>query len=80
MVENNDWRLTNQKNYLSKKKLLHTTYKSNNESWDHDHCSFCMENIDATTGYAYCTPDNYYWICETCFNDFKKMFEWEVIT
>lgn len=79
MLDKNDWRLTNQMNYLSDKKLFHTTYKSNSENWDHDHCDFCMENIDATTGYAYCTTDNYHWICEDCFNDFHEMFKWKVI-
>ena len=27
----------------------------------------------------YCTIDNYHWICENCFNDFKDMFKWTVV-
>ena len=79
MIEKNDWRLTNQMDFLFQKQLLHINYRSNQADWDHDHCVFCGINIDSTTGKAYCTTDLYHWICDTCFNDFHEMFEWEVI-
>jgi len=25
------------------------------------------------------TPDEYWWICDTCFNDFHERFGWTVI-
>jgi hypothetical protein len=28
---------------------------------------------------GYPTVDDYYWICPTCFEDFKDMFNWKVI-
>lgn len=74
---NDDWRLTNQMNYLYGKKLLHTKYEPYKEGWEHDHCEFCFERIDTTTGNAYCTEDKYHWICEKCFEDFKDKFHWE---
>ena len=74
----NDWRLTNQKKRLYQKKLLHIPYEQPNERLDHEHCAFCWDKIDKSTPIAYATEDKNHWICETCFNDFKEMFEWEV--
>ena len=80
MTNKNDWRLANQMNYLYKKQLLHTSYESFRSNWDHDHCSFCGDNIDRSTKMAYCTTDKYHWICEGCFEAFKNMFEWPVVS
>ncbi len=82
MLENNDWRLLNQKDYLMNKKLMKTNYTKRSEKWDHDHCAFCWDKFserkeDLTQGY--CTLDKKYWICEECFNDFKEMFKFTVI-
>jgi hypothetical protein len=79
MIKNNDWRLIDQDEYLFEKDLFHIPYHWYQSDWDHDHCEFCNENIDATTPPAYCTTDYYYWICEECFSDFKDMFNWTVI-
>ncbi|MCL2874261.1 MAG: hypothetical protein FWE29_04935 [Defluviitaleaceae bacterium] len=78
MVENNDWRLTNQMNYLFQKRLLHINYEAYRPGWSHDHCSFCSDVINNSDEKAYCTTDKYHWICENCFGDFCEMFEWEV--
>ena len=44
----------------------------------HVHCELCnekaMTNISCT---FYCTEDIKHWICEECFNDFKKQFNWQ---
>ena len=48
------------------------------QSW-HEHCEFCSKKITSKTSTkCYCTEDYYYWICNKCFNDFKKEFEWTV--
>lgn len=77
-MDNKDWRVTNQMNYLFKQNLIKGCFVPYREGWEHEHCAFCSEKIDANTPIAYSTVDRYHWICEQCFNDFKEMFEWEV--
>lgn len=82
MLEKNDWRLTNQEEYLKNAKLNFSRYKVLSPHWDHDHCAFCWEKFgenDENLKQGYCTPDKTYWICEECFNDFKDMFNFQVI-
>ena len=78
LTMNNDWRLTNQKNYLSQKKLIKGKFIPYKEGWEHDHCAFCSERIDDKTTLAYSSEDRYHWICTECFEDFKEMFQWSV--
>jgi len=79
MVDKNDWRLMGQERFLMEKQLLHKRWSRPEPRWDHDHCEFCGDKIDYLTGLAYCTTDQYHWICEECFNDFKEMFQWKVV-
>ena len=79
MVDKNDWRLTNQMNYLKQAKLIHKKYHSKSSSSDHDHCEFCWEKFENGKVEGYCTLDNYHWICDKCFDDFKDMFEWKIV-
>lgn len=79
MINQNDWRLTNQMNYLFEKQLKHVYFQKHSESWDHEHCEFCNETICNDKKMEYCTIDDYHWICENCFNDFKDMFKWTVV-
>jgi hypothetical protein len=82
MTEKNDWRLTNQENYLMNKELIYGIYKPYSKTWNHDHCTFCSDTFSehiSDLHEGYCTPDHYHWICENCFNDFKEMFNWTVI-
>lgn len=82
MIE--DWRITNQFEYLYKVKLRHIAYQQSSENWEHEHCCFCFDKFSLTIHNAlkvgYCTLDQYFWICENCFNDFKSEFEWEIIS
>jgi hypothetical protein len=83
MIEKNDWRLTNQERYLRGLTFSWKKYTRYSESWDHDHCEFCLakfmenEGTDILTE-GYTTSDNYRWICKTCFDDFKDMFQFKV--
>ena len=75
-----DWRLTNQMDYLYKRKIIKTAFLNYPEK-DHEHCSFCWskfgrENDSINDGY--CTEDANHWICCACFEDFKTMFKWEL--
>lgn len=83
MREENDWRLTNQLSYLGGAVLSRRVYSQPSERWDHDHCSFCWAKFmgkDAPEiqreGYA--TQDEYYWVCLTCFEDFRDLFDWKL--
>ena len=78
VMEENDWRLTNQINYLYNKTLIKSKYQPYREGWEHDHCEFCSERIDVNSPEAYCTEDKYHWICADCYNDFKDMFKWNL--
>ena len=77
MISKDDWRLMDQINYLKDKKLRYTKCCKSCENKTHEHCEFCFVKFDNKNPYGYCTLDNYYWICENCFNDFNKMFEWK---
>ena len=76
-----DWRLLRgQDEYLSNKRLKHCMYAPQNRNNDHDHCEFCMEKFTVKyPTYAYCTLDCEIWICEDCFKDFQKQFNWELV-
>lgn len=79
----NDWRLTDQAKYLYKKILYWQNYQAYSETWEHDHCEFCWakfteENQSEDLHAGYTTQNQYYWICETCFNDFCNLLQWQV--
>jgi hypothetical protein len=85
MADDSDWRLTGQEKYLHGVSLQHRRYRrpSNNPDWDHDHCEFCwakfmVEDYPEVLHQSYCTQDEYYWICDECFRDFKSRFNWTV--
>jgi hypothetical protein len=86
MVEDNDWRITNQAKYLHGVTVQYRCYQKPNAEWDHEHCSFCwakfMDEADLhaqpdALHEGYLTEDNH-WICTTCFNDFREQFDWHV--
>jgi hypothetical protein len=70
-----------QDRYLQRRTWSRKTYTKYRPDWDHDHCSFCgakfMETGTPDTMHeGYSTQEDYYWVCSTCFEDFKEMFEW----
>ena len=79
-MENNDWRITNQKNYLMNVKVIRVDTSC--LSSDHEHCVFCWDKFSKNKNSLinlYSTIDLKHWICEKCFDDFKKEFNWHVI-
>lgn len=77
-----DWRLDFQMDYLYGKELKHERFWSD-DIQDHAHCEFCLDRISTLAEdlhEGYCTEDEYWWICDACFNDFKDMFQWKVVT
>jgi DNA-directed RNA polymerase subunit RPC12/RpoP len=80
MVGKDDWRLTNQEEYLFGKTLILKKFIPTKT--DHEHCEFCWQKIMAkdtpdVVREAYSTENEYYWICIDCFNDFRDMFKWK---
>lgn len=83
-IENlkNDWRYDTGKTHWDVGETLKHAKRRGTEQWDHDHCTFCWKNFsnapeDLHEGY--CDLDEYSWICEECFNDFKEVFEFRVL-
>jgi hypothetical protein len=74
-----DWRMMGQERYLKGVRLVRSKWVQLSDNWDHDHCEFCFEKFDATTGPAYCTYDYYHWICDECCDDFRDVFGWVLV-
>ncbi|MGA2035170.1 MAG: hypothetical protein ABSG68_23230 [Thermoguttaceae bacterium] len=86
MADEPDWRLSNQENYLKGVTLVHRRYRRYplDPTWDHDHCAFCwakfmVEDHADVLHHGYATSDDYHWVCDKCFDDFKDLFGWSVI-
>ena len=86
---NNDWRLyRGQIDYLMGVKLRKSPYRHSY----HTHCEFCWiciesENENKTkdkyVSQGYHTLDDSaheLWICDDCFEDFKALFQWNVVS
>lgn len=76
-----DWRLNDQMDYLYRVKLIKTDFKATATN-DHEHCEFCFDKFGEYEGWqksGYCTLDRYYWICNECYQDFHKQFEWDIV-
>ncbi len=77
-----DWRLQGQEKYLQGVSLSRKKYTKYNDTWTHDHCEFCWKTFSENTedtNEGYVTADNYRWICDDCFKDFKAMFKWTIL-
>ena len=87
MTDDSDWRLMGQESWLSGRPLRWAEWFSYRPGWDHDHCAFCSseiaatksDHVDFTAGYV-TADDNYTWVCEPCFADFRDRFGWTVVS
>jgi hypothetical protein len=81
-MDNNDWRLLGQERYLTGVTLIRKRYADKLTNTDHDHCEFCgtkfSDTIPGSLIEGYTTSDDYRWICDTCYNDFKQQFKWRL--
>lgn len=83
MVDDSDWRLTGQEEYLFGVLLYWRRWTQTREGWDHDHCAFCWAKFAAYDGpeilhEGYTDADEYRWICRPCFEDFRERFAWKL--
>jgi hypothetical protein len=70
IVPIDDWRRHGQEKYLFKRVFSHCDYHQYRPGWDHDHCEFCGAKFSVASEdlhHGYVTDDDYYWICEECF-------------
>ena len=86
-IEELDWREQGQEKYLNGLAFSKQEYAKYSDSWEHDHCEFCgskfcEENTSLSNSIClhegYATEDKYRWICDKCFNDFKKKYNLKV--
>ena len=78
-----EWRLNNQIKYLYKKEVKKVYFRKKGMN-DHEHCEFCWDKFserpgDLHEGYMTMYRGQERWICETCYQDFKEMFEWKLV-
>jgi hypothetical protein len=76
-----DWRLTGQEEFLTGVTLERRVWQETRPDWDHDHCAFCGAKFAAIDEpdilhEGWTTDDEYYWICDACFADFREQFGW----
>ena len=83
-----DWRLAGNEDLFRAAVFVEKRYKQWGPDWDHDHCSFCHEPFAEEASEAdrpdahhegFSTPgppsdpkDDYYWVCQQCFADFRE--------
>jgi hypothetical protein len=81
MISKDDWRLTgHQANYMHGELLRFGPYKPRKKGSEHDHCEFCFRRFSSAERVNFCSEGFYTederWICETCYDDFKMLFDW----
>jgi hypothetical protein len=79
-----DWRLHGQEKYLRGKAFVRRIWRETRSGWDHDHCEFCTrkfsdERIPDALHEGWTTRDNYHWICDQCFQDFRQLFAFKYL-
>ena len=82
-MDEDDWRLRGQQKYLSRVTLTRRQWRQSRPNWDHDHCQFCWATFAAFDGAdilyeGWTTADEYHWVCDTCFADFRDRFAWHI--
>ena len=77
-----DWRLTNQEEFLAGRMLAWRRWSAARPGSDHDHCEFCWAEFgdqadDEVVNEGWTTvEDSYHWVCPACFEDFRERFGW----
>lgn len=85
MVDKDDWRLSfgREISFYSQFTWSLKKWEITRPNWDHDHCEFCIHKITDleipnSLKEGWTDKDETYWICETCFADFKEMYQWKI--
>ena len=83
MPAQDDWRRQGQEKYLKGINLVWKKYTQYRDGWDHDHCEFCGARFMVSDGpdeitEGYTSEDNYRWICNQCYKDFRDEYDWNL--
>jgi hypothetical protein len=83
VADETDWRLSNGGDYLKGVTLSRRSWRETRPQWDHDHCELCLakfgdKRLPDALHDGFTTEDEYRWICETCFNDFRGFYDWRL--
>jgi hypothetical protein len=85
MIEKDDWRLNfgKEPEFYKKYKWVLKKWSQTRDNSDHDHCEFCNAKFMDTEGpnilpQGWTDENETYWICEGCFEDFRKMYQWDI--
>jgi hypothetical protein len=87
-----DWRLMGQERFLQDATFVHKAYRAWSPTWEHDHCSLSTRKLVekptgaadelteawAAVGRGPAGQDDYHWVCDDCFKDFRERFAWKV--
>lgn len=78
MIEKDDWRLLNDVEYLKNKYINPTDGEEITKYADHlKSCIFCWDKVEDNPHQQWFIPEDLSCcICEECYNDFKKQFNW----
>ena len=85
MSDEKDWRLdiAEEPEFYAKYTWQFKRWTKTRGHWDHDHCEFCGIEISGIFGEdilneGWANEDEYYWICDKCFNEFKDIYRWKI--
>lgn len=70
-----DWRITNQQEYLSGRYFVQNAFCHE----EHEHCVFCWNKLYHGDSNWFSTLDEYNWICPVCYHDFEEKFDFHLI-
>ncbi len=83
MVSEDDWRIRRQGDYLKGKTFYFHEFAQWSDTWDHEHCEFCWRSFSDQDGdehNGYSTLDDFTWVCPQCFNDFKDVYSFNLLS
>jgi rubredoxin len=81
VVDDSDWRITDQEQWLAGRTLRWADWTSPKPDLDHDHCTLCWaefaptktDHVDFIAGWVTDDDENT-WVCPDCMEDFKERF------
>jgi hypothetical protein len=84
-IDKDDWRLNfgKEPSFYSQCKWSLKKWTRTRPHWDHDHCEFCWQKISDinrpnSTPEGWADDQEIYWVCKSCFEDFKEMYKWNL--